>query len=231
MNKLLRDCLGASLVEFTVVFPVFILVAFGTVDVTYMLFDWALANKAAYVGAHRAIVSSPIATGATNLTYNATLIGQLCFTLNDGLPNGNCPSVQTVCTPNSGGGGSCTNGFVFNNTAFNCIFDPRSDLANCAPNAANADEIMGMRDIFPKLQRQNVTISYQPTNLGFVGRPSVTPGENGSLPLNVTVSIGGMTHQMFFIGPIMGFFGGGFAANPPVPAFATTLTGEDMSAN
>ena len=43
MNRLLRDCLGASLVEFTVVFPVLILVALGTVDVTYMLFDWALA--------------------------------------------------------------------------------------------------------------------------------------------------------------------------------------------
>jgi hypothetical protein len=40
-----------------------------------------------------------------------------------------------------------------------------------------------------------------------------------------------MTHEMYFIGPIMGFFGGGFAANPPIPAFATTLPSEDMASN
>jgi TadE-like protein len=226
VNRLLRDCLGASLMEFTVVFPVFILITFGTVDVTYMLFDWALANKAAYVGAHRAIVSGPIASGLTNPTYDATKIGLMCFDPAFGTPNANCPlgSLATTCTPSSGTGGSCTNGFAFDNAAFNCIFDPRSDVANCAPAAASGAEVMGMHDIFPKLQRQNVRISYQPANLGFVGRP-------GGLPMNVTVSISGMTHEMYFIGPIMGFFGGGFAANPPIPAFATTLPSEDMASN
>jgi hypothetical protein len=41
----------------------------------------------------------------------------------------------------------------------------------------------------------------------------------------------GVTHQIYFIGPIMRFFGGNFAANPPIPAFATTLTSEDMASN
>ena len=67
MNRLLRDCIGSSLVEFTIVFPVFMLVAFGTVDITYMLYDWALASKAAYTGARTAIVSFPAAAGITNL--------------------------------------------------------------------------------------------------------------------------------------------------------------------
>jgi hypothetical protein len=49
--------------------------------------------------------------------------------------------------------------------------------------------------------------------------------------MNVTVSIINMTHQLYFIGPIMRFFGGGFAENPPIPAFATTLISEDMVTN
>ena len=217
MNKLLRDCAGSTLVEFTVVFPVFMLVAFGTVDVTYMLYDWALANKAAYAGAHRAIVSDPVATGITNLTYDPTTLGALCFCKATGAapvtascsPSQvivTCPSVQTVCTPTAGGG-SCTNGYAFNGTALT--------------NGNGTGILDRMQTIFPRLQRQNVTISYATNNLGFSGRPD-------GLPMNVTVSITGMTHQFFFLGPLMSFFGGAFAANPPIPTFATTLTSEDM---
>ena len=46
----MRDTKGAVLVEYTIVFPLFIILVFGTVDVTYMFYDWVLANKAAYVG-------------------------------------------------------------------------------------------------------------------------------------------------------------------------------------
>ncbi len=55
-RRLLRDCEGSALVEFTVVFPIFMLVAFGTVDVSYMLFEWSQANKATYIGAPRTAV-------------------------------------------------------------------------------------------------------------------------------------------------------------------------------
>ena len=49
------------------------------------------------------------------------------------------------------------------------------------------------------------------------------------LPMNVTVSITGMTHQFYFIGPIMSFFGGLFPNNAAIPKFATTLQSEDMN--
>jgi hypothetical protein len=80
-----------------------------------------------------------------------------------------------------------------------------------------------MRAIYPRLQRTNVTVSYAPGNytLGFNGQP------NG-LPVNVTVSIAGMTHQFYFIGPIMNFFGGIFPNNATIPQFATTLSSEAM---
>lgn len=209
MNRMFKDCVGSSLVEFTVVFPMFILLAFGTVDVTYMLYDWALANKAAYAGAHKAILSNPVAQNITALNYDPTQLGKLCFNLADGTSTNICPSAQTTCTPAAGAGGTCANAtYVFDDNAFKIIFT-------------------AMSNIFPRLQRQNVTISYATDNtypLGFDGRP-------GGLPMDVTVSINGMTHQMYFLGPIMGFFGSGFAANPPIPKFATTLTSEDMVTN
>ena len=81
-----------------------------------------------------------------------------------------------------------------------------------------------MLDIFARLQRQNVTISYQPTNLGFVGRP-------GGLRMAVTVGMGGLTHQIYFIGPIMRFFGGNFAGQSGNTGIREYLTSEDMVAN
>jgi hypothetical protein len=67
-------------------------------------------------------------------------------------------------------------------------------------------------------------ISYQLNGSGYVGRP-------GGLPMNVTVSVQNVTHQFYFLAAIMRFFGGTFASTPAIPAFATTLTSEDMATN
>jgi len=83
-----------------------------------------------------------------------------------------------------------------------------------------------MLAIFPRLQRTNVTVSYAPGTytLGFNGQP------NG-LPVNVTVSVSGMTHNFYFIGPIMNFFGGFFPNNAAIPQFSTTLPSEAMDSS
>jgi hypothetical protein len=100
VNRFLRDSEGSTLVEFTLVFPVFMLVAFGTVDFTYMLFEWDMANKATYMGARKAVVSDPIATGIANVTYTGQP-GQLCFSAATGAATSpvNCPTPSAVCTP------------------------------------------------------------------------------------------------------------------------------------
>jgi TadE-like protein len=213
-SKLLRDIIGSSLIEFTIVFPVFMLVAFGTVDVTYMLYEWALANKAAYIGVHTAIISNPVAAGITNLnnSYQQILIGSPCFDNATG-NNTSCPSLTATCTAAASGGtctctgtgGGCLGFTAFDDVAFANIFNR-------------------MKEKFSRLQRQNVRISYVTNNLGFVGRPD-------GLPMDVTVSITGVTHQIYFLGDIIRFFGGTFAANPSIPAFASTLTSEDMVTN
>src|SRR5690242_835207 len=103
----LRDEDGAHLIEFTLVFPVLILVLFGTVDVTLYLFDWAKANKAAYLGARQAVVSSPVAQAITDIPYTPASIGQNCFRDADGNASGSCPAPASVCTATSSPAGTC----------------------------------------------------------------------------------------------------------------------------
>jgi Flp pilus assembly protein TadG len=204
VNKLIRNCVGSSIVEFTLVFPMLMLIALGTVDAGFMLSDWALASKAAYDGAHKAILSDPVASGIDNLTYDPTLLGQPCFNSNGN--NVNCPSVNVTCTPAATvGTGTCTTG-TYSDTPFANVIFP------------------AMQARFPRLRRQNVTIKYETNNLGFVGRPD-------GLPMIVTVSIDGMTHQFYFIGPLMNFFKGTFPSVSQIPTFATTLQSEDMATN
>jgi Flp pilus assembly protein TadG len=218
-HKLLRDNSGSVLVEYTIVFPIFILLILATVDVASMLSEWSLASKAAYIGARTAVVADAVANGITNLTYDSTKTGQLCFVPSTGLSSGACPAITATSCTGTSSGVSCTGG---NNTAFTLIFNR-------------------MKAIYPKLQRTNVTVSYAspstPTTtypLGFNGEPNGA-GTGGALPVNVTVTInndGSMTHQFFFIGPIMNFFGGFFPNAVAIPQFATTLPSEAMdSAN
>lgn len=217
-KRLAEDTNGSSLVEFTMVFPVVILAAMGTVDAAWMLFEWQEANKAAYAGARTAAVrSQPIATGIDVPAYNPERIGDSCFDPDTGVADGdvNCPTISTECIPNVGAGGTCTGGFVFNDVAFSAIDRDAGILAS-------------MQTVFPRLQRQNVKIAYQTNGLGFAGRP-------GGLPMTVTVSIRCMTHQFYFLSGLMSWVytaPGGCdpapAAAPSIPAFATSLPTEAM---
>jgi TadE-like protein len=212
-GKFWRDITGSVLVEYAVVFPLFMLVTLGTVDVTYMLYEWALANKATYVGARAAVVSNPVAQSITEQSslYDASQLkqmGQYCFDFATGTSNGNCPppNVKVDCTSSA-----CKpDTFGFDSSAFT--------------NANSTGIFDRMKVIFPRLQPDNVTISYQLNGSGYVGRP-------GGLPMNVTVRVQNVTHQFYFVAGMMRFFGGTFASTPAIPAFATTLTSEDMVTN
>ncbi|HWP26780.1 MAG TPA: TadE family protein [Xanthobacteraceae bacterium] len=219
MGKLLRDDSGSVIVIYTLVFPLFIVATLGTVDMALMLYEWALTNKAAYVGARTAVVSDPVAAGITTPVYTQSQLqqlGQPCVDAATGQRNvasdGQffCPTVAAVCTPTPSGG-NCTNGFRWDEPAFARIFT-------------------AMQNVFPRLQRQNVQIAYQTNNQGFVGQP-------GGLPMNITVSIQCMTHGLYFIDALLGWTfspPSGCPASlrgPPIPSFASTLPSEDMVTN
>jgi Flp pilus assembly protein TadG len=213
--KLWSDIRGSVLVESTIMFPLFILVTLGTIDVAYMLYDWGLANKAAYAGAHRAIVSDPVASGITNPPWTPANMGLRCY---DGTTRF-CPAMQSTCTPSAGTAGTCTgNGGDFVDAAFEAILSVMQTVYGCAD--ANTCP----------LGRQNVTISYASNDLGFSGQP------NGA-PLSITVSLNCMVHPFYFIGALMqwAFTPASGCAGPvsgwPIPSYATTLTSEDLYTN
>lgn len=206
-----RDEEGIALTEALIALPIVMGILFATVDVTTMLYEWTRANKAAYVGVRTAVVTAPVAWGITDFAYdtNPTHIGDLCFTLADGTADAavDCPTVSTICV---GGSANCTNGETLEGIPFNAIY-------------------MRMREIYPRLQPENVAIEYETNGLGFFGRP-------GGLPMQVTVRLRCMRTHLFFLGWAFNSTAlpqGCPASNlqgPPLPDFSSTLPSEAMGA-
>ncbi len=230
VDKLLKDDRGTSLVEFTVVFPLTVLVILGTVDATLLMFDWSSATKATYAGAREAIVSDPVAGAArfnvSSYTTQSTYSGRYCFDPSNGSadPIAKCPAVDVTCTGNNtGAGGTCATG-SFNKPAFDRIFQA---VQNNYP--------------YRQLDRRQVQVSYATTNLGFVGQESFSGG-SGELPMNVSVELRCITHEFFFVGPLLDWAlsslpvacAGITTGTEPgiiMPPFYTTLPSEDLSTN
>jgi Flp pilus assembly pilin Flp len=213
LARLWRDIAGAAMVEYTLAFPLFALVALGTVDLSYMFVEWSMANKAAYIGARTAIVSDPVASNITSTSFLftadhlASSIGEACLDSTGAAVNGSdntsiCPTTLSVTCTSASPSPSCTSGGIFSATAFNGIFDK-------------------MQAVFPRLQAANVSITYQINGAGFAGMP-------GGLPMNVTVSIVNMTHELFFAPGFLNFFGSPVPTAWPIPSFSSTLTSECM---
>lgn len=201
-GRLWKDRRGSTYLEFTMVFPLLMLTAFCTVDFALIMFDWAQANKAAKMGARMAVVAEPVADGITNLAWDPLLIGDDCANPDTGT-NENCPTItSTTCT-----NVNCSN-YTFDGDAFNMVYTD-------------------MQRVFPRLEPENVRITYRPTSLGFSGRP-------GGLPMEVTVEIRCMTHQVFFLAALAGWVFTPRQGCPdddgavPLPTFATTLTTEAL---
>jgi hypothetical protein len=208
VGRLWRDREGATFLEFTLVFPLLILTAFCTVDFALIMFGWAQANKAVQNGVRVAVVGDPVAQGINDLTYVEVDLGKDCSNPDTGADEGICEEIETVCVATAGDG-DCTADYIFDNGAFEPIFEQ-------------------MRAVTPSLglQRENVQITYRTMGLGFVGRP-------GGFPMEVTVELRCVTHQMFFLGGIAGWAFASRAGCPnetgvPVPSFATTLTTEAL---
>ena len=206
MGKLWRDRDGASFLEFTIVFPLLILTAFCTVDFAWIMFDWARANKAVQNGTRLAVVANPVAEGLNDLTYTVSEMGNDCSGA-DGADAGVCDTIETVCLPTADAGDCSHDDYPFSDDAFVPIFAE-------------------MQRVFPRLERENVQITYRTTGLGFVGRP-------GGLPMEVTIELRCISNQMFFLGAFADWAFDfpddcGDVTGVPLPSFATTLTTEAL---
>lgn len=233
-----NDERGAALLEFAVVFPLAVLVILGTVEASLLMLDWAGGTKATYLGARVAVVNDPVANSVrfpmSSYTYLTTKSGAYCVNVNGTTAtDAGCPTVSITCTGNAdiNSDGTCTSG-TFNKTAFKKIFDA-----------------VQRAYIGRKLDPRQVQVTYETTDLGFVGQQryyaetvSNISRTDGELPTNVTVSLRCMQHQFYFVGGLLGWAfpaqsgscagittGGtkGFV----MPSFYTTLPSEDLSTN
>lgn len=222
-NSLARDTNGSALLEFTLVFPLLLVVVLGIIDVGLLVFRYAGVSNATYNGVRYAVVSNPVATGVNAPTTgkNGTVNGQSCSD-SSGTPTA-CNEIDIYCIADSGTSGSCkkvdgtASGYAFDNGAFQRILDKMNSVSLGVP-----------------IKRQEVKISYQSTGLGYVGRVA------GS-QMNVTVAIRCKTTQLYFLDA---FIKWGYsvpsncsdvspapAAGIKFPPFDSTLPSEDMTDN
>jgi Flp pilus assembly protein TadG len=224
---------GTSLIEFTVVFPLTVLVILGTVDAALLMFDWSSATKATYAGARTAVLTDPVAKAThfnlSSYTTQSTYSGRYCFDASNGNADATaaCPTFSFSCTGDTtSGGGSCTGSTnsAFDKAAFDTIF-------------------AAVQQAYPyrTLDRGQVKVSYATTNLGFVGQQSFNGG-TGELPMNVSVELRCITHEFFFVAPFVRWafpnlpqtcrgITTGTEDGMIMPPFYTTLPSEDLATN
>jgi hypothetical protein len=208
MTRLLRDEIGAVLVEVTVVMALMFIFILGSIDFLFAFYQWNAASKAVQIAARIAAVSDPVAIGLNGLSAAVT---------NSFVPPGarmpgfyvRCEGKNETCTCM----GACPGVGAYNRNAMNTIIFGRGS-SSCSD--ASSFYRSGMCDIFSRITAANVVIVYAQTGLGYAGRPG------GPVP-TITISIEKLPFQFFFLSGIMGF------DKIQIPALTTSITAEDMA--
>ncbi len=200
-KTIFRNESGAVAVEFALVFGFLLLLSLGFVEFGVALLQWNRAEKALQLGARFAVVSDPVAPDLVTFSgkTGTNSFGDACMDPATGAIKAGCtydPN-PVVCTS-----AGCS-AYNFSATNFNNI-------------------VAEMQTVFPAIQPENVTIEYEASGLGFVGRPSSQPGEFNLSPL-VTVRVTNLPFDFLVIDVLFGF------QSPSMPPFSATFTGEDMS--
>lgn len=148
LRSLLKDRSGSTMVEFTLIMLLLLLLTFGIVDFGHLLYQWNSAEKATQVGVRTAAISDPVAAelATFDCDNNTIILGTPCR-------NGGTSFGTIVC---NGATATCSGGRTFSTAAFNLILAP-------------------MRKMFPRLQAQNVIVEYADVGLGFAGRKAPVP--------------------------------------------------------
>ena len=233
-SRNLKSARGTALLEFTLVFPLVMLVVLGSIDASLLMLDMAQVNKATYAGARASVVSDPL-FGAITWTYDPYAVpGDACYNDADGTTTGKCKTViDRRCIATAGNSSGATAGECCTVSGSTCA----------SPTAWTASGLSTFNSIFRSMIRaypegsldaRQVQISYVTTGMGYVKQP-------GGQPLNVTVSVRCMSHRFFFLNSLMGWIFSTLPAECPndlvahagtsgpiMPSTSTTLPGEDL---
>lgn len=207
LRHLGRDESGTTMIEFTIVFLLFLLVTFGLVEFGHMFWQYNSAAKAAQLGARLAAVSNPVWSGLPDL-------------VDTGTPGSTWETAYTVTCDGDAGDCSSLGAGEYDGEAMGCLVFGRATGAspcNTECDPAGIDEYLaGMCDRFRRIAPENVVITYSHTGLGFAGRPG------GPVP-TITVELKDLDFEFLALGDLLGL------QDITMPPFTVTMTGEDLS--
>lgn len=230
-RRYVRDEAGASLIEYTVVIMLFLLVFFAILDFGRLGFNWVMTEKAMQRAARIAVVRPPVCAGVPE---TITLLG------------GSTADFGTLCRV----GGVCEP--VNSGNPQQCVLSASSIDCNSADvNSDTATEIWCiLQPILPEnATPQNIRMSYTyDQNLGFAGGPYMPMVEVGVVTLADELAIGGVADELRFnfITPLPALAawmsGGGTTSNIadttadtdsladiPFPDLSVSMPGEDLN--
>jgi hypothetical protein len=195
VKRLQSDETGGVLVEATVMLAILFVFVLGSVDFLMAMYQWNAATKAVQQGARIASVSAPVSSDLSTMTGLGAGVD----------PGEPMPYFKRTCASNS-----CSGGGTYNATAMATIVSGRG----CGFNPIYC---AGMTTFFPRIQTQNVVVTYEQTGLGYAGRPG------GPVP-TITVTLQNLPFQFFFLNGLRGF------GNIQIAPIATG-TAEDLSSS
>jgi len=146
-SQFLKDRRGATIVEFTLIAPMLLLLTFAIAEFGLFFWQFNSAEKATQLGARSAATSSLVTTWVSD-----------------------CGTASTSSVPI---GTECRD-IVGYNHAWTYTCDGASLAVNC-DSVAMARIVAQMRTFFPRLLMENVIVEFSGTGLGFVGRGSPVP--------------------------------------------------------
>jgi hypothetical protein len=208
LARFTRDERGSTLVEFAIVFVLFLVFLFGLIDFGRMAYNFVVADKAMQVAARIAAVRPPACADVPEINGRGSLIGTPPYRFGT-----SCGEARGIC------------------------FEPADAVVTCEGNAANATAaeiwsvIGGALPSDARIDHLRFSYTFNP-DLGFLGgpyTPDVTVELAGTAP-------GDEQLRFAFIHPLAGLLSmSGAGTSPgaltsiPFPSMSVSLPGEDLA--
>lgn len=202
LRRLRRDQNGASMVEYSIVLGLFLLLFFALIDFGRLAYSFVLAEKAVQIAARTAAVRPPVCAGvpAVNLRPDPVPPGSPAFGADCGTAGGICAAVDPVT----------------------CL----ASEATAGSQLATANEIWTrIETLMPTdATRANLRFTYADGQIGFLGGPYV--------PLMTVEIVGLNFEFVSPLGALAGLAGGTATTlgEAPItfPRISVSITGEDL---
>jgi hypothetical protein len=199
---------GSALPEFVLAILALVMLILGGLEFALAFQQYNTAQTAVRLGTRLAATTDPVArelATVTGLERGAALGDPMPPFATDGGGN----PVPVVCR---GDLGLCQGGnFSFDLAAMNQIVEGPD--SRCGPPGPGG--MVGLCDVFGRIRRENVTVTYSHSGLGTVD------GKSNPIPI-ITVELHDLNFNLSILGPMLGL------GSVAMPSFSVSMPAEDM---